>query len=33
MKMEEGVYSCKQLTAEDGEVIHSLYEELYFLPL
>ena len=32
MKMEESVYSSKQLSVKDGEVIYSLYEEQYFLP-
>lgn len=32
MKMEESVYSCKQLSVKDGEVIYSLYEEQYSPP-
>lgn len=32
MKMEESVYSSKQLSVKDGEVIYSLYEEQYFFP-
>lgn len=32
MKMEESVYSSKQLSVKDGEVIYSFYEELYFFP-
>lgn len=33
MKMEESVYSSKQLSVKDGEVIYSLYEEQHFFPL
>lgn len=33
MKTEESVYSSKQLSVKDGEVIYSLYEEQYFFPL
>lgn len=29
MKMEESVYFRKRLAEKDGEVIYSLYEELY----
>lgn len=32
MKMEESVYSSKQLSVKDGEVIYSPYEEQYFSP-
>lgn len=32
MKIEESVYSCKQLSVKDGEVIYSLYEEQYSPP-
>lgn len=32
MKMEESVYFCKRLSEKDGEVIYSLYEELYSPP-
>ncbi len=33
MKTEKTVYSSKQLSVKDGEVIYSLYEEQYFFPL